>query len=451
MSSEAPALDVQVEDAGPCSKVLKIKVPASRVDREIEETYKNVQKAAQFPGFRPGKAPRKLVEARLGDRVMQEVTERLVQSAYDEAVDSTKLKTVGNPRLKDPPKLERGADYVISIDVDVRPEFQIPKLEELTATRPSVAVSDADVEAEIKRLRDERATVADAGDEPLAEHGVATLHVKIAVEGETVVDAGDVEWQHPSDVLGGMLVENLAATLLGKKKGDAVALKEKLPADFRDEKFRGKEAAVELRIDGVQRVTLPPIDDAFAAEMDFDSLDEMKADLKKDLEKRAAAHVERLTDEAVAESLLAAAPFDVPPSLVEAESGRMLDRYEMQLRQQGIDETAMAKLLDEAKGQAQSKVKRDLRLSFLLDKIAHEKKILVTENETRQELAAMAARYEKSVPEMEDYMERNRLLPSLRSELRDRKTLAELRKVVKVVEAPAESQAPGILPPGARS
>jgi trigger factor len=451
MSSEAPALDVQVEDAGPCSKVLKIKVPASRVDREIEETYKNVQKAVQFPGFRPGKAPRKLVEARLGERVMQEVLERLVQTVYDEAVDSTKLKTIGNPRLKDPAPIARGADYHLSIDVDVRPEFEIPKLEELTATRPAVVVSDSDVEAEIKRLRDERATVADAGEDPLAEHGVATLHVKISVEGESIIDAGDVEWQHPSDVLGGMLIEGLASGLVGKKKGDLASFKEKLPADFRDEKFRGKEAQIELRVDGVQRVTLPPIDDAFAAEMDFDSLDEMKADLKKDLERRAAVHVERLTDEAVAEALLAAAPFDVPPSLVEAESGRMLNRYEMQLRQQGVDEATLPKLIEEAQSQAQTKVKHDLRLSFLLDKIAHEKKILVTENETRQELAAMAARYQKSLPEMEEYMERNRLLPSLRSELRDRKTLAELRKIVKVVEAPAESQAPGIVPPGAGS
>src|SRR5262245_5646497 len=96
----APALDIKVEDAGPCSKVLRITVPASRVDHEIEETYKNVMRSVQFPGFRPGKAPRKLVESKLGDRVMQEVLERLVQTAYDEAVDSSKLKTVGSPKLK---------------------------------------------------------------------------------------------------------------------------------------------------------------------------------------------------------------------------------------------------------------------------------------------------------------------------------------------------------------
>src|SRR5262245_46079127 len=123
MSSEAPPqapeLDVQVEDKGPCSKVLKIRVPASRVDREIEETFKNVQRAAQFPGFRPGKAPRKLVEAKLGERVMLEVLERLVQAVYDEAVDSTKLKTIGSPRLKDPPPLVRGSDFSVAIDVDV--------------------------------------------------------------------------------------------------------------------------------------------------------------------------------------------------------------------------------------------------------------------------------------------------------------------------------------------
>jgi len=441
MSAEAPALDVTVENAGPCSRVLKIKVPASRVDHEIDQTYKNVLKTVQFPGFRAGKVPRKLVEARLGDRVMQEVLERLVQSAYDEAVDSTKLKTIGAPRLKDPPTIARGADLAIAIDVDVRPEFALPKLEELTATRPVVEVTDVDVETEIKRLRDERATVADAGDEPLAESGIATLHVKISVGDEVVVDAGDVEWQHPSDVLGGMLVENLSSALLGKKKGETASLKEKLPADFRDEKHRGAEAAIELRVDGVQRVTLPVVDDAFAAEMDYDSLDEMKTEIKADLGKRVGAQIERMTDDAVAESLLAAAPFDVPPSLVTAETEKMLRRYEMQLRQQSIPEDSIPKLMSEARAQAETRVKRDLRLSFLLDTIATERKVFVTENEIRAEVATMAARYEKTVPEMEEYMERNRLLPALRSELRDRKALGELRKVVKITDAPKAPEA----------
>jgi trigger factor len=440
MSSDAPALDVKVEDAGPCSKVLRIKVPAARVDHEIEHTFKNVQRAVQFPGFRAGKAPRKLVEARLGDRVLAEVLERLVQTAFDEAVDSTKIKTVGTPRLKDTPKIERGADLAILIDVDVRPEFQLPKLEELTATRPVVQVTDADVEAEIKRLRDERATVSDAGDEPLAEHGIAALHVKITVGGETVVDAGDVEWQHPSDVLGGMPVENLAASLLGKKKGESATLKATLSADFRDERFRGKDADIEVRLDSVQRVTFPAVDDAFAAEMDYDSLAEMQAEVRKDLDRRLAAQVERRTDDAVAEALLAAVPFEVPPSLVAAESGRMLRRYEMQLRQQGIGEELLPNLVAEAKSQAETKVVRDLRLSFLLDRIATERKVFVTENEVATEVGTIAARYQKSAPEMEEYMERNGLLPALRAELRDRKTLAEMRKVVKVVDAAAEAK-----------
>src|SRR5262245_27009918 len=159
MSSDAPALDVKVEDAGPCSKVLRIKVPASRVDHEIEETFKNVQKAVAFPGFRPGKAPRKLVEARLSDRVMSEVLERLVNAVYDEALDSTQLKTIGSPRLADAPTIARGADLALAINVDVRPEFELPKLEELTVRRPVLAVRDEDVEAEVKRMRDERATV----------------------------------------------------------------------------------------------------------------------------------------------------------------------------------------------------------------------------------------------------------------------------------------------------
>ena len=119
----------------------------------------------------------------------------------------------------------------------------------------------------------------------------------------------------------------------------------------------------------------------------------------------------------------------------------MLRRYEMQLRQQSIPEESLPKLMGEARAQAETKVKHDLRLSFLLDSIATDRKVFVTENEIRAEVATMAARYEKSVPEMEDYMERNRLLPALRSELRDRKALGELRKIVKIVDAPKAPEA----------
>ncbi len=441
MTSGSPALDVQIEDAGPCSKVLRIKVPASRVDHEIEETFKNVQKAVAFPGFRPGKAPRKLVEARLGERVMGEVLERLVQAVYDEVLDSTKLHTVGSPRLKDQPHLAKGADLALAIDVDVRPEFALPKLEELTVTRPVVEVSDADVEVEIKRLRDARATASDAGDEPIAEHGIASLHVRLDVDGKTVVDAPDVEWQHPADSLGGMAVPGLAAALLGKKRGETAEVTTKLADDFREEEHRGKTATIRLTVEGVQHVVYPAVDDAFAAEMDYDSLDDMRAEIRKDLAKKAAGAAERALDGAIADALLAAVPFEVPPSLVASESDRMLKRYEMQLRQQAVPEESIAKLVAEAKSQAETRVRRDLRVSFLLDKIATERKVLVTENETRQEVAAIAARYERTVPEMEDYMERNRLLPALRGELRDRKTLALLRSIVKVVEPAAKAEA----------
>jgi trigger factor len=230
--------------------------------------------------------------------------------------------------------------------------------------------------------------------------------------------------------------------MLGKKKGDLVELKEKLPQDFRDEKHRGQEASIALRVDAVQKVTYPVVDDAFAAEMDYDSVDEMKAELKKELEKRAAAEVERMTDGAVAEALLAAVPFDVPPSLVDAESEKMLRRYEMQLRQQGVGEENLPKLLEEAAGQAKSRVQHDLRLSFLLERISSERKILVTENEVRHEVAGIAQRYEQPAAEMEEYMERNKLLPALRAELRDRKTLAALRKVVKIEDAAPAADAP---------
>lgn len=440
MSVETPAAQSQIEQTGPCSRKLSIRVPASRVDSEFEAALKNVMGAVQFQGFRQGKAPRKLVEARLGDRVLAEVKERLVQVTVQEAVDEHKLQVVGSPRLDfEGVKIARGAELAFDIVVDVRPVFDLPKLEEISVTRPDLTVTEKQVDDEIDRLRMERATVAEAGDEAIRAHGITTLAVKITAGEETIVDATDVEWQLGTDVLGGMLINGLNDGLLGKKKGDTVEFRQALPADFREEKFRGVEAAISIRIDAVQHVTLPEVTDEWAKEMDYDDVAEMRAETRKKLERSAEANKDRALDEAIVGALLTAVPFDVPPSLVTSETERMLRRYEMQLRQQGIPEQDIALQLQQMIGAAATKVTHDLRASFLLEKIATERKVFVTENEMRAEIGRIAARYERTANEMEEYFQSQNMLSALRGELRERKTVGELRSLVKVTEPASPS------------
>lgn len=439
MTSQAHPVDAQVEETGPCSRLLKIRIPKPRVEAEIEATFRNVEKSVQFQGFRAGRAPRKLVEARLGPQVLSEVKERLVQSAVDEVIDRQKLQAVGSPRMDwEKVQLTRGEDFAFEIGIDVRPTFEVPDLSQVEVKRPDLTVTDAQVDAEVERLREERATVRDAADEGLRERGVVALEVKIQVGDETIVDAKDVEWQHgQGDVLGGMQIDGLQAGLLGKKKGESASFTQKLPDDFRDEAHRGKEAAVTLTLQGVQHVELPALDDAFAKEMDYDGVEDMRKELRKKLERQAEQNKDAALDRAVVEALLEAVKFEVPPSLVAAETERMLRRYEAQFRRQGVPEQDIEVQLRHLVGAAAERVKRDLRASFLLDRIAADRKVFVTENEMRQEVARIAQRYDRSLAEMEHTLEEQGVLPALRAELRERKTVAELRGVVKVVEPAA--------------
>lgn len=454
MSSQAHPVDAVIEETGPCSRLLKIRIPKPRVDAEIEATYRNVEKSVQFPGFRAGKAPRPLVEARLGPQVLSEVRERLVQAAVDEVIDRQKLQAVGSPRVEwSKVELNRGADFAFEIGIDVRPTFDLPNLAELEVTRPDMTVTDEHVAAAVERLREERATVRDGGDEPLRERGIVTLHVKLEVGGETIVDADDVEWQlGGGDVLGGMKIDGLSDGLLGKRKGDAVAFTQKLPDDFRDEARRGQDANVALEVRGVQHVELPVLDDAFAKEMDYDGVDDMRAELRKKLERGAENDKDSALDRAIVEALVRAVPFEVPPSLVTAETERMLRRYEAQFRRQGVPEHDIEVQLRHLVGAAAERVKQDLRASFLLDKVAAERKVFVTENEMRQEIGRMSQRYDRTLAEMEHTLEEQGVLPALRSELRERKTVADLRGVVKVVEpAGAKTADPAAAPAPAQS
>lgn len=442
MSSESPQLVVEVSETGPCSKRLKITVPHSRVDHEIEQTFKNVAKSVQFPGFRRGKAPRKLVESRLGDRVLAEVKERLVQAVVDEAIDEQSLKPIGHAQLEyEKIELKQGADLAFEIGLDVRPEFDLPELASLEVVKPSNEVTEKDVADEVERLRQERAEVVDAGDEPLAENGIAKLAVTLSAGDNTIVDGEEIDWQHPSTLLGGMAVEGLLDALTGVTKGAKVELATKLPDDFRDEAQRGAAAKIVLDVKSVEHVKLPEVDAAFAEAMDYDDLDEMRAELTKQIARRKEAESDRALDDAVVDALIAAVPLDVPPSLVHAESGRVLRQYEMTLRRQGFPEEAVIQQVLAAKEQAETKVKRDLRAGFVLDRIAQERKVFVTENEVMAEVANMAAQYNRTPAEMQAYVERNNLDAPLRSSLRERKTLRDLRDVVNLVEsasAPAE-------------
>jgi FKBP-type peptidyl-prolyl cis-trans isomerase (trigger factor) len=160
----------------------------------------------------------------------------------------------------------------------------------------------------------------------------------------------------------------------------------------------------------------------------------MRAELRKKLERDAEANKDRALDSAIVEALLAAVPFEVPPSLVESETHRMLRRYEMQLRQQGAPEQDIHLQLQHMLGAAATKVTHDLRASFLLDRIATDRKVLVTENEMRQEIGRIAGRYDRSTNDMEEYLQSQGLLSALRGEMRERKTVAELRGVVKIEE-----------------
>ncbi len=433
MTPQQSSLAIEIEDVGPCSKKMRITVPAERVDEEIEQTFKNVQQSVQFKGFRPGKAPRKMVEARLGERVLAEVKERLVQTVVGEAVEERELQTIGDAQAEwEDIEITKGSDLSFEVTVDVRPGFDLPDLSRVSVERPDLKVTDEDVEQEIEKLRMARATAADAGDEPLEDRGIAILAVKIEIEGETVVDEGEVEWQHPSDVLGGMVVADMPAALLGKKTGDSVELTVTLPDNFVSEQFRGKDARLDLTVGSVQKVTIPDLDDSFAAELDYDDVEELQDDVKRQLERGLDDARDRALDDRILDAILEATPFELPPSLVKRETGRMLQRFHTQLQQDGVEEDRIGDEVAHARAEAETRVSRDLRASFVLDRIATERKVFATETEVQQSLAGMATSYNRSTQEMENEMEERGMMASLRSSIRERKTLADLRKTISV-------------------
>jgi trigger factor len=431
--AEASDVSAAVEDAGPCRKRLRIAVPAERVREELDRAFLEVVRTVRVPGFRAGHLPRKVAEQRFGDAVRDEVKGSLMEKAYGEALDRHHLVPLSAPELKaegvtvDPAKA-----LEFEITVEVRPDIALPDLRGIAVRRPPVVVEDTDVTRAIDDLRLEKAELRPAPDETVGEGDLVVADAEVFVGGERVLGAENVQYRHPSGVLAGIAVPGVAKEIVGKKAGETLSLKVTLPGNFKMPEYAGKESELRVALRDVKRFHMPDLDEAFARAMDFDSVDELRAEARKAVAREKEAEAGHRLDAAILDAILEKAPIVLPEGLVQREIGQVLSRYQADMHLQGASQEAIDEKLAEVQGETKEHVAREFRVAFLTDEFAKKRGIFVTEGEIDEQVGLMAGRYGRSVDEMRKYLEQRDLLPSMRGRLRERKVLEAMRKEVRI-------------------
>lgn len=426
-------MPVEINEIGPCKKRIKVTVPKDRVRQELEKNYHDIAHTIALPGFRKGRVPRHLIEKRFGKSIELELEQTLIQSTLTEALNDNKLQALGEPKVERH-EFDKEKDPALEFEatVAVRPEFEIPDMKGLTAEKPRAEASDADVAESLDQSRRARGElVAKAAEETIGPEDALVVDVDFIADGEVKkTEEGGHIWLK-NDRVGPVKIENLAAKFAGKKAGDTVEIETELPTSVVE---GATKTSLRLRVKEVKTVKMPEVNDDFAEEAGFDSLKEMKEEIRSRMLRAKEEQAERDVEEKLVEALVAKASFDVPEDIVEQELDELALRAQMRAKYLGKTEEEAAAEAGKIRGASREEVVQRLKGVFLLDKIARDNKIFATEDEMTRAIAQMAEKYNRGVEDVLKELESSGALGRLRHDLRMDKTRKFIRSKAEVVE-----------------
>lgn len=409
---------------------VKVEVPWDAVQKELNANYAKLAKSAKVKGFRRGKVPRHVVKQLFGPQVKAEVTGELVEQGLMAAVSTHEIQIVAQPEV-DTPAITNGEPLGFTARIEVRPTITEVDLKDLKVQHHVPPVEDAAIDEEIEGLRKQTSDLKEP--EPMrgAQKGdVITIDFAVRIEDELKPDMGaegrDVELGDD-----GLLAE-FDAGLMGAKPGDSRDVEVTFPEDHPNPELQGKLAKFEVRVKGLKERLMPDLDDDFAQDMgDFETLDALKADVRKRQEERATEQGERLLREKLIDAVLAKNPVELPPSLVQQQQQNML--YEMisfaRMTGQQLDPSMM--------GDVEGRAERRVRAGLVLGAIARLNDIDVTSDEVDTKMAEIAETTGKHIAKVKvEYAGEKR--DQLENQLLEEKIVAFLKSKTTVDETPLE-------------
>lgn len=411
-----------VEQLSPTRVRINVEVPFTELQPDIDTAFKEMAKQIRMPGFRPGKVPVKLLEARVDKQAMfDQVIGDAVPGRYSEAVTTSDVKPLGQPEIEITNK-EYGQDLTFTAEVDVRPEIELPDLEGLKITVDPIEVTDDEVDTELQNLRARFGTLT--GVDRAAQTGdFVSIDLSATVDGEDVPEAKTEGLSH--EVGSGQLIEGLDDAIVGLKEGASRVFTTTLAAGD----HAGKEAQVTVTVKSVKERELPEPDDEFAQlASEFDTIDELKANLTEQVKRvKRIQQAEQIRDKAL-EVLLEQVDVPMPEKIVQAQVDDTLHnaihslehdekRFEEALKEQGSSR-------EEFDADNRSNAEKAVKTQLLMDAIADKLDIQVGQTDLTERLVLMARQYGMEPQQLLQFLQQNNQLPAMFADVRRGLTVA---------------------------
>ncbi len=400
-------MQVTVEDLSSVKKMLHIEIPQAEVARELDTAYKELKKTAKIRGFRPGKAPRSVLERLFKKDVHADVSSRLIRESFIDAIKKTDLKIVGRPQV-DPPELNEKEPFKYDATVEVNPEIEDIDFKGLTLKKTQYQVSDKEVEAQVKALQRNLAHIEPIkGQRPLKEGDYALIDYEGFKDGKPFAETQKTE-NFTLKIGGDQISKDFDEALLGMIPGENKDIKVKFPEDYHNQNLANLEINFQVTLNEIRQEMLPKIDDEMAKKLgNYETLEELKNAITDNLKQGYAKRVEHELNEQIFKALLDKYDFEVPEAMIAyeleeiiAETERSLSYRNMSLEQMGLTRESLS---EKYRDTAINQVKRHL----VLNKIIEQESLTLSDEQLDNGLKELSENLNQPLEDVKKYYQQN--------------------------------------------
>ena len=400
-------MSVQVEKLENNMAKLTIEVSAEDLEKALEAAYQKEKNKISIPGFRKGKVPRAMVEKMYGAGIFYEdAANSLMQQNYPAAVDESGIDIVSRPSV-DVVQLEKGKPFIFTAEVAVKPEVTLGKYLGVTVSKVDTTVTDEEIDAALEKERNNNARTVSVTDRPVQSGDTAVIDFEGFVDG--VAFEGGKGENHPLEIGSHSFIDTFEDQLIGKNAGDEVDVNVTFPEQYQAADLAGKQALFKVKIHEVKAKELPELNDEFASDVsEFETLAEYKESLKKNLQQQKENEAKKTKEDEAIQKIIDKSKMDLPEAMITTQCENMIEEFSQRLAQSGLSMEqylqfsgmTMDKMMEQVRPEAISRIQS----SLVLEQIAKEENIEVTDEDVDAEIAKMAANYGMEADKLKEYM-----------------------------------------------
>lgn len=400
-------MSVQVEKLEKNMAKLTVEVPAEEVEKALQAAYMKEKNKISIPGFRKGKVPRAMIEKMYGAAVFyEEAANILIQDNYAAAMEESKEDIVSRPTI-DIVQIESGKPFIFTAEVAVRPEVTLGKYKGVQVTKIDTTVTDEEVEAALEKEQQKNSRTVTVTDRPVANGDTAVIDFEGFVDG--VAFEGGKGENHPLEIGSHSFIDTFEDQLVGHNAGDEVEVNVTFPEKYQAADLAGKPAVFKVKINEIKAKELPELNDEFASEVsEFDTLAEYKESLKKDLEKKKQDEAKRTKEDEAIQKIIDKSKMEIPEAMIDTQCETMIEEFAQRIAQSGLSMDQYLQFsgltVDGLKEQVRPEALTRIQSSLVLEQIAKEENIEVSDADVDAEIEKMAKNYGMEADKLKEYM-----------------------------------------------